>query len=268
MLKKAESGVKRIYIKMSSDNHRKGGTGRNDDSDDDLDTPFPPEALPAEVIKRLEESGVLIPTETKRTVTPPGVTVTKPRPADLQADSTDLDAPTPPPRPSPPLPARPSTQPAKPSQSPVPAQSAQPKPPPPPVPQPSRGGEMKTRLQPLIPNLQKLFRLLSGTILPGNISYENVRAEQSGSIFIGQLEIGKVFEGLDGDGVSVRLFFSKLNMRDTIPDVIRGRFPVSESILLIHRAKAKFFIVTEKNISLGFAKADDASTFLFIMGAL
>jgi hypothetical protein len=266
------------------------------DGMDLLDTPFPPEELPEDVLRRLEDAGVIQPTS-RRVPSPP------PQKSDAQSTPGTADEPAsqppatplksqsgtqpysyvakpspPPPKPSPAPAKRPSPPPqnqaaAAPQQRPSPPQQKEaPSPPkPPPVPRKTdpKQEEYKVKLQPLVPNLQKLFRLISGgSILPGNVSYENVRFDASGVISIGHLEIGQVFEGKDGEGTSVRIFFSKINIMGDVPGLIKKKFPVSEGILALNKTKPKFFIITEKEISLGIAKSEQDSPFLYVVGNL
>ena len=259
-----------------------------------LDTPFPPEELPEDVLRRLEDAGVIQPISRRAPSPPP------PKP-DAASTTEPADEPTSrlpigpqksqggtqqysyvsKPSPSPPKPSsdptkRPSPPPqnqaaAAPQQRPSPPpQKEAPSPPkPPPVPRKTdpKQEEYKAKLQPLVPNLQKLFRLISGgSILPGNVSYDNVRFDAGGVISIGHLDIGQVFEGKDGDGTSVRIFFSKINITGDVPGLIKKKFPVSEGILALNKTKPKFFIVTEKEISLGIARSEQDSPFLYVVG--
>jgi len=264
------------------------------DGMDLLDTPFPPEELPEDVLRRLEDAGVIQPTS-RRVPSPPPPKLdapSTPGPADEPASKPPVGPlkaqggtqpysyvakPSPPPqRPSPDPTKRPSPPPqnqaaAAPQQRPSPPQQkGAPSPPkPPPVPRKTdpKQEEYKVKLQPLVPNLQKLFRLISGgSILPGNVSYENVKFDGSGVISIGHLDIGQVFEGKDG--TSVRIFFSKINITGDVPGLIRKKFPVSDGILALNKTKAKFFIITEKEISLGIARSEQDSPFLYVVGNL
>ena len=258
-------------------------TKNKTDGMDLLDTPFPPEELPEDVLRRLEDAGVIQPMSRRVPSPPPPKpdAPSTPGPADEPASKPPVGPPKsqggtqpysyvakpspPPPGPSPAPAKRPSPPPqnqaaAAPQQRPSPPQQkeAPPPPKPPPVPRMTdpKQEEYKVKLQPLVPNLQKLFRLISGgSILPGNVSYENVRFDTGGVISIGHLDIGQVFEGKDGDCTSVRIFFSKINITGDVPGLIRKKFPVSDGILALNKTKPKFFIVTEKEISLGIAKS-------------
>lgn len=223
---------------------------------DMIDTPFPPEELPEDVLRRLEEAGVLQPTSRSTDVKQNSAPSSKP------PSSPPAKAPSSAPRPPPSKPKAVSS-PHKPP--PAPPKS----PPPAPKKVDPKQDEFKTKLRPLIPNMQKLLRLISGgSILPSSVSFENVRLDGNGIIYIGQLDIGKIFEGMDGDGISVRIYLEKLNVHEEIPEIIKKSFPVSESILAINKKKTKFFIITEKDISLGFAKSEVDASFLYIIGRL
>jgi len=254
---------------MQSGNHKKEKKDEEVGALNQIDNPFPPETLPEEVLKKLEQSGLL-------TSSPP-----RPRaPSPATGISPAQMPPSMPPK-LPPIPSG-SSQPKVqiPAQSPIsnpPLQpSAQPQsvtgkktPPSPPPPKPKGEVEaIKSKLQPLIPNLQKLLKLLAGTVLPMGASSENVRVGPEGSIMLGQLEIGRTFEGVDGDKTSIRLFFTNIGIKDKIPDSIRARFPVSETLLTLHKSGEKFFIITEKTISLGFGKSQDSPPSIFIPGNL
>jgi len=209
-----------------------------------------PEHLPDEVLKKLEASGLLHVNRPKSPSIPPPV------PAAASHRTTASSVRTQ-------LPAQP------PAQTPPPTQSSVKTPLPTAGGPPSRKMELKGKIQPLLPNLQKLFRLITGGgILPSSVSFENVRINDQGQLVIGQQEIGRVYEGKDGNGISVRIFFSKLNIQDVVPEIVKSRFPMSEAILMIHKTKTKFFVVTEKNVTVGFAKSEEDSPIMMVYGAV
>ena len=147
-------------------------------------------------------------------------------------------------------------------QTPRPRQASKPPGPPP------KKVELKGKIRPLYPNLQKLLKLISGgSILPG-AAYDKVKLDNDGKLLLGTLDIGQVLNGRDSDGYSIRIYFSKLQIQGDIPEIIRSRFPISEAILMIHKAAKKFFIVTEKDISLGLAKTDDDKPLMTVYGNL
>jgi hypothetical protein len=243
-----------------------------------IDTPFPPAELPEDVLRRLEEAGVIQPSTR---------TAEKPLENNGVSDQEPTRPLSPSDRPSTPKPkGPPGGQPysfvakgqAAPKSPPPPAPPKSPPPPPPakppPPPPPPRKAEpipesFREKIQPLVPNVQKLLRFISGgVILPGTVSFEHVRMDEDGLVYIGNLDVGQYLEGKDGNGSSIRFFFNKLNIAQTIPEIIRKRFPVSESILALNQSKSKFFIITENGVALGFARSEVDSPSLYIVGKI
>ena len=254
-----------------------------------IDTPFPPAELPEDVLRRLEEAGVIQPST--RTASTPvdndrvsDQEPTRPLPS---SDRPSTPKPKGPPgglpysyvaknqaaattQPAPQAPnGHTSPPPPPPPKSPPPPPPAKSPPPPPPKKAEPIPESYRDRIQPLVPSLQKLLKFMSGgVILPGSVSFEHVRMDEDGLVYIGNLDVGQYLEGKDGSGSSIRFYFSRLNMADAIPEIVKKRFPVSESILAINRTKVKFFSVTEQGVALGFAKSETDSPSLYIVGRI
>jgi len=131
----------------------------------------------------------------------------------------------------------------------------------------ARKAEIKNKIAPLVPNLQKLFRFIAGgSILPTSVSFENVKVNEHGILTIGQKEIGRMVE--DKEGVSVRIFFSKLDIKEGFPEILKTRFPLSDTMIAVHKSYQRFFIVTEKTVSVAFAREDEGPPQLSIFGSL
>jgi hypothetical protein len=213
-----------------------------------IDTPFPPAELPEDVLRRLEEAGVIQPSSRAASTSESNGGVSDQEPT-RPLPSSD--------RPSTPKPkGPPGGQPysfvakspaAVKAQSEPRAQNGHKSPPPPPPPKsppppPPKKAEpipesFREKIQPLVPSMQKLLKFMSGgVILPGSVSFEHVKMNEDGLVYIGTLDVGQYLEGKDGNGSSIRFYFSRLNMADAIPDIVKKRFPVSESILAINRA--------------------------------
>lgn len=243
-----------------------------------IDTPFPPAELPEDVLRRLEDAGVIQPS------TRPAAPARKNNAVSDQEPTRPLPSqerhstpkPTGPPGGQPySFVAKSHGTPKPPSEPTAPAAHKSPPPPPPaksPPPPPPKKAEpipesYREKIQPLVPNMEKLLRFLSGgVILPGTVSFEHIKMNEDGLVYIGSLDVGQYLEGKDGNGSSVRFYFSKLNIAHAIPEIVRKKFPVSESILAINHAKTKFFIVTESGVSLGFARSEFDSPSLYIVG--
>ena len=243
----------------------------------DLDDPFGADSLPEDVIKKLEASGVLQSSRSKPPPPPKPKKKPPPPPPAPKAQSLNNMQGSQPMRQKTPTPnssvidestSNYTLQPMRqktptPNSAPRPVQQTpQPQGPPP------KKVELKGKIKPLYPNLQKLLKLISGgSILPG-ASYDKVKLDNDGKLFIGTMDIGQVLEGKDGDGFSIRIYFSKLQIQGDIPEIIRARFPIADAILMIHKAAKKFFIVTEKDVSLGLAKTDDDKPLMLVYGNL
>ena len=242
---------------MANGDRNRKATGRG--STVDLDDPFGSDSLPEEVIKKLEAAGVLQPSRSKPPPPPrPQQKPPPPPPAARAQVFNNTQGPQPMRRKTPtPMPVPRPVQ-----QTPQPRMASQPPEP------PSKKVELKGKIRPLYPNLQKLLKLISGgSILPG-AAYDKVKLDNDGKLFIGTMDIGQVLEGKDGDGFSIRIYFSKLQIQGNVPEIISARFPIADAILTIHKATKKFFIITEKDISLGLAKTDNDKPLMFVYGKL
>ncbi len=243
-----------------------------------IDTPFPPAELPEDVLRRLEDAGVIQPSERPPTPARKNNAVSDQEPTRPLPSSERHSTPKPkgPPAGQPySFVAKSQGAPQPPAEAKAPAGHKSPPPPPPPKsppPPPPRKAEpipeiYREKIQPLVPNMQKLLRFISGgVILPGSVSFEHIKMDEEGLVYIGSLDVGQYLEGKDGNGSSIRFYFSKLNIAQAIPEIVKKKFPVSESILAINRAKTKFFIVTEHGVSLGFARSEHDSPSLYIVG--